>query len=376
MLGSLEDMNRNVFISHSNNFMELTKYFAEFLKSRGLNPIVAELLPNTGRLWTVAEKVEYCIGLCDSALLIATPDEIQNSSPIPRMDVIYELGRLRGKKVIVLKEEKTRLPKSVEPVYVPFTLDDPRTCLDELDKELESIFGKGVINRVPFQLKSPRYKLGPAYTLNGKGLVPWQPHLIQKEVRSILFTKTKKEQIQIVKEIIELLDDQDEDKRWVAGSMLEEILEYDSQLVPRDAILKMSKDGSFSVRSSAAVCLFIMANFAPGQVPLDVVRRLASIREDWYVFTPALSTLKVLAHKMPRAVGILIEMASSNDPDEAEYGVSALLDIVKNDADVLNEEKILHLQKHNNKFVRESIEKILQIIRTKPTTKVIRYYPF
>ncbi|MEM2936391.1 MAG: hypothetical protein QW231_04345, partial [Candidatus Bathyarchaeia archaeon] len=336
---------------------------------------IAELLPNAGRLWTVAEKVEYCMGLCDSALIIATPDEIQNGRSVPRIDVTYELGRLKGKKVIVLKEEKTQLPKSLEPVYVAFALDNPQACLNKLDEELESIYGKDII-KLPFLLEPPKYRSGPVYTIEGRGLVPERSDLIQKEVRNI-FTKSKEEQIHVVKQIIRLLDDENEDKRWIAGLMLEEILQYDSKLVPRDAILKMSRDKSFSVRSSAAVCLFTLANFAPGEVPLDVVRRLASKDEDWYVYMPALATLKVLAHKISKAVEILVEIASSDNPSEAEYGVSALLHVVKNDAEILHEDMILHLRKHKSKFVRESAEEILQIIKRKPSMpKVIRYSPF
>lgn len=115
-------MNCNIFVSHSNSFIELTKYFAEFLKSRGLHPIVVEFMPNEGRLWSVKEKVTHFVDICDSAILIATPDEVQDDNPVPRIDVTYELGRLGGKKIIVLKEQSTMLPKSAEPVYIPFDL--------------------------------------------------------------------------------------------------------------------------------------------------------------------------------------------------------------------------------------------------------------
>ena len=46
--------------------------------------------------------------------------------------------------------------------------------------------------------------------------------------------------------------------------------------------------------------------------------RLASVNEDWYVFTSAIATLQTLSHHMPRALDMLIEMASSDDVEEAE----------------------------------------------------------
>ena len=158
-------MNRNIFISHSNKFIEISKYFVAFLKSRNLNPIVVEFMPNEGRLWSINEKVEHFMRISDSAILIATPDEIQDGNPIPRMDVIFELGRLKGKKVIILKERSTMLPKSLDPVFVPFDPDDPSGCLDQLDAELKSIFGEGVISKIPFTAEPPRHRTRPAYTL-------------------------------------------------------------------------------------------------------------------------------------------------------------------------------------------------------------------
>lgn len=370
-------MNRNIFIGHSNKFIEITKYFVEFLKSRSLNPIVAELLPNAGRLWSPAEKVKYCMKISDSAILIATPDETQDGNKIPRMDVIFELGRLKDKKVIVLKERSTMLPKSLDPVYIPFDLDDPSGCLDRLDAELESIFGEGVINKIPFTAEPPSHRTRPAYTLEGKDLAPERPDLVQKEVRRIFLEKPKEEQLKIVEDIIGLFENENEDTRWVAGLMLEEILEYDSSLVPKEAIVKMSRDKFFSVRSSASVCLFTLANIASSRVPLDVVIKLASLDEDWYVFTPAIATLKTLAHKMPRALDTIFRMAQSNDEDEAEYGISVLLDIVRNDPNILDEKNLHPLEKSSSKYVRETVIEIKRVLKCgEHGPNVIRYAPF
>lgn len=146
-------MNRNVFVSHSNKFRALTDYFADFLESRGLIPVVTERFPNEGKLWSPNEKVEYCMSICDSALLIATPDEIQDGKPVPRMDVSYELGRLKGKKTVILRESTTVLPTSLNPIYTSFEIDDPSACLNQLDDELDSVFGPGVLKRTPFSQK-------------------------------------------------------------------------------------------------------------------------------------------------------------------------------------------------------------------------------
>jgi hypothetical protein len=372
-------MNRNVFVSHSNIFIELTKYFGQFLKSRGLIPIVVEFMPNEGRLWSPEQKVTHFVGICDSAIVIATPDGRQDDKPVPRMDVILEVGRLKekDKKVIILKERSTVLPTTLDAVYVSFELENPSSCLDQLDAELESIFGEGVINKPPFTMEPLPHRTGPVYTLDGGDLVPERPDLLQTEVHRIFLRKSKTEQSRMVGDIVELLDNENEDTRWVAGLMLEEVLEYDASLVPKEAILKMSQDKSFSVRSSSAVCLFTLANIAPSLVPLDIVIRLASIDEDWYVFTPALATLKTLAHRMPRALDTILRMACSDDKDKAEYGMSALLDIVGNDPDILDEERLTPLEKSPSKYVRETVGKIKVLLESgKRGPSVIRYSPF
>jgi hypothetical protein len=372
-------MNRNVFISHSNKFFPLTEYFADFLKSRGLTPIVVERFTSAGRLWPPAEKVDYCERMCDSAIIIATPDEIQDDASVPRMDVVYELGRLKhaNKKTIVLKEKTTTLPRSLDPVYIPFDMKDPSDCLDRLDAELESIFGEGVIVKKPFstQLAGPRTH--PAYTLNSKGLVPENPETIQTEVRRIFMEKTKEEQRQIVEDIIGHLGDQNQETRRVAGFVLEEIMQYDPSLVPIDAIIKMSRDENFSVRSSASVCLFILAGIAPSQAPLDIVLRLASPQEDWYVFTPAIAALKTLAHRMPRALDAIIQMARSSNNNEASLGIGALCDVIRNDPEILDESRLSQLERNPSKPVQDAVGEIKTLLKRKEHgPNVIRYSPY
>jgi len=155
-------MNLNIFVAHSNKFIDLTIWFSEFLKTRNLNPIIMELTPNAGRLWSPAEKENYLLSLCETALVIATPDEIQDGFPIPRLDVSFEIGRLREtKRTIILKEKSVKLPTSLEPICVHFDLKRPQECLKNLDRELESIFGRNVSTHALFDKEPPRHRTAP-----------------------------------------------------------------------------------------------------------------------------------------------------------------------------------------------------------------------
>jgi len=371
-------MNLNIFIAHSNKFMQHTSWFADYLRSRGLNPIVMEFTPNYGRSWSVPEKYRYLTSLCDTALIIATPDETQDGIPIPRYDVTYEIGNLSSEKnVIFLKERTTKLPTGLSPVYVPFELENPQYCLDQLDRELVSIFGDSIDTIERFSKPPPKIRKEPVYSIEGKGLAPENPIKIQREIKTIFLTKSKREQKDIVQDIITLLDEPDEDKRWISGLLIQEILEYDSSLIPIEVIIKMSKDSFFSVRMSAAVSLYALANISPGKVPLDIVKKLTSTHEDWYVFTPAIATLQTLSHIMPRALDFLFDMASSDDSDEAEWALPKLLEVVQNDPEILSGDQLHILLKHHNRMVQEYGEKIKNVIKEKGIkTHIIRYSPF
>ena len=210
-----------------------------------------------------------------------------------------------------------------------------------------------------------------------------QPEVIEEEVKKI-FSRSKEEQVEIVDQIVKTFKGEDDEKRWIIGLMIEYILDYDPCLIPRQIVLDMAVDKSFSVRSSAAVCLFKLSNVAPSKVPLDVLSKLASVHEDWYIYTPALAALKVLAHKRPAAVRILVNMISSKDIYEVEAGVLSLLDVVRNDPDVVDLETIRELQKYSRKLegapaesIRKSLEEIAYLIQNKPSkSRVMRYYPF
>ncbi|MGA2768459.1 MAG: hypothetical protein ABSF24_09115 [Candidatus Bathyarchaeia archaeon] len=210
-----------------------------------------------------------------------------------------------------------------------------------------------------------------------------QPWLIEEEAKRIL-SRPKNEQIEIVDQIVKSFKLKSEETRWVIGLLIEYLLDYDPCLVPHQIILDMAADRSFSVRSSAAVCLFKLSGVAPSEVPLDVLSRLASVDEDWYVYSPALAALKVLSHKRPAAVGILVDMISSEDINKIEMGLLSLLDVVRNDPDAVKPETIQELEKHIGELkevtpesVKKSLEEIISLIQAKPSkSTVIRYSPF
>jgi hypothetical protein len=116
----------------------------------------------------------------------------------------------------------------------------------------------------------------------------------------------------------------------VAGYFLEAIAEIDVQLIPVDLLEELAEHGEHAARIEAAVILFLLACTSPALVPIDLVARLAQpTREDWYVSTPALSTLKQLSLSRPGALAALDALARSKERDDREYAAAALRGVAR-----------------------------------------------
>ena len=93
----------------------------------------------------------------------------------------------------------------------------------------------------------------------------------------------------------------------------------------------MTADPFFSVRSSAAVSYYHLAGMSPDAVPVEVLGRLASVFEDWYVMTPATSALLRLARTRPVAVEILARAITHDNKDAREHVAHTLERLAKAD---------------------------------------------
>jgi hypothetical protein len=115
-----------------------------------------------------------------------------------------------------------------------------------------------------------------------------------------------------------------EDARWNAALMVEFLIQWEPLLVPLALLTRMGRDGSFSVRSSAAVCYYWLATAAPAFVPVELLGELAAPSEDWYVATPALSALVRLSQHRPVAVDVIARGLTSSDPESRRFAADGL----------------------------------------------------
>jgi len=160
----------------------------------------------------------------------------------------------------------------------------------------------------------------------------WNPDVAQAFLPRILRLGND-QRVTLVNKLSEVLSTRTarDDVRWNAALAVEFLVQWDPQKIPAELLLTMTADPFFSVRSSAAVSYYHLAGMSPAVVPVEVLGRLASVSEDWYVMTPATSTLLRLARTRPVAVEILARAITHDNKDAREHAAHALERLAKAD---------------------------------------------
>ncbi|HUA21819.1 MAG TPA: toll/interleukin-1 receptor domain-containing protein [Bryobacteraceae bacterium] len=141
--------------------------------------------------------------------------------------------------------------------------------------------------------------------------------------------------------LIDYQDFSDEDPRlWGALHTIECCVRLAPWLITHKMISRMANHENFSVRSSAASICMDLAHSAPDRVPFDVVAKLSSYDEDWYVETPASSAIKAMARSFPAVLRLFFERLGSTSPEEREHAVDAICDIASEEPEILSVEEL------------------------------------
>jgi hypothetical protein len=142
----------------------------------------------------------------------------------------------------------------------------------------------------------------------------WNPDMARAFLPRIL-RLSDDQRMALVNKLSEILSTRtaDDEVRWNAALVVEFLVQWDPQKIPAELLLTMTADPFFSVCSSAAVSYYHLAGMSPDVVPVEVLGRLASVFEDWYVMTPATSALLRLARTRPVAVEILARAITHED---------------------------------------------------------------
>jgi|HubBroStandDraft_1064217.scaffolds.fasta_scaffold97539_2 TIR domain len=218
----------------------------------------------------------------------------------------------------------------------------------------------------------------------------WRLDLLIKPVKLGDWNAAELAALEIVKatdvsgrnELFEILldyqDFTDEDPRlWGALHTIECCVRLAPWLINHGMISRMANHGNFSVRSSAASICMDLAHAASDRVPLDVVVKLSSYDEDWYVETPANSALKAMARSFPAVLRVFIQRLRSTSPDEREHAVDEIHDIASKEPEILAveelEDALLYLRSIGDKDASRRLAEALSKAKTVSQKPRYRY---
>ncbi|MDO9289628.1 MAG: nucleotide-binding protein [Thermodesulfovibrionales bacterium] len=131
-----------VFISHGGTDRLHVDAVSELLKTVGLSPVVVEDLPNLNM--SVNDKVHHYMGLCGSAIILATLDDENPDTRHTRQNISHEIGLLQnlpnvGGRVVYLKEKLVELPSNfAEKSWIPFERHSIEKIFVPILKELRA----------------------------------------------------------------------------------------------------------------------------------------------------------------------------------------------------------------------------------------------
>jgi len=160
--------------------------------------------------------------------------------------------------------------------------------------------------------------------------------------------------------VIDALESGDEDTRWKFAMVVKELVLWEPKLVPFESLEAMSRDPSFFVRSSAAVCYYYLAALDPSAVPVDILSKLAAHGEDWYVHTPARSALLRLARARPIVIDILARDLSHEDATARELAASSIRRLMQRDWDLIPDGLVSRMMMSTDSFVKKVGEECCQ----------------
>lgn len=177
--------------------------------------------------------------------------------------------------------------------------------------------------------------------------------------------------------LLEYQDCDDQDLLWKALPTIECCAELAPSLLSHSILDRMASHSDFSVRSCAASICMNLAQYAPNQVPLDIVIRLSVHTEDWYVQAPANAALKTMVEPMPYVLQVYLDRLRSEDPKERQQSLSALEDIAEKEPHLIDPEVLEGEQNYLAKLADgEALQrfgKILEKIRTVKTRFGYKY---
>jgi DNA-binding NarL/FixJ family response regulator len=179
---------------------------------------------------------------------------------------------------------------------------------------------------------------------------------------------TKLEQRTLVEHAFTILQKKGEEEDGLSlTQFLEAAFIVDHSLVSLLMIEAMSRNRDFSVRSSAAAMLHLLAQTHPGDVPLDILLHLAtpSQQQDWYVLMPAIAAFQLLSLIRPEALDVFAMLGESDERDRLCF-LDALTKLAERRPNIVPRKLVLRLANDSNEAISTLARDLLKSKRLRP----------
>lgn len=364
-----------IFISHSSKDKPFAELVAEELRKAKVDPWIDSANVQVGD--DIIEKIGAGLKTMDLLLLIVSREALK--SPWVDREVKFASKR-------TIKEKEIRI--------LPFIVDD--TSIEELPWPLDLLHARRVESnqagardvslQVEAVLKKRDARLSTGHRERTQFTGDLRLDALIGPVKLGDWNAAELAALEIVKatdaggrnELFEMLLDyqdlSDDDPRlWGALHIIECCVGLAPWLITHRMISRMAGHENFSVRSSAASICMELAHSASDRVPFDIVAKLSSYDEDWYVETPANSAIKAMAKSFPAVLRLFFQRLHSTAREEREHALDSICDVASKEPEILSVEELkdglLHLRSIGDKDLSRRLAEALsrvKAVRRKP----------
>lgn len=354
-----------VFLSCSERFKErVARPLKAGLADAGVYGVIVADEPHpAGVRPEPGAKVDYFLDQSDAMVALCTPDDqLPDHTVQPRGNIIDEMQRAWSRphlatRVQTLKERTVRLPSNINPTYDRLELDDPAANLRRVLLQLAEWGVLPAARPTPAAEDDARPGDRIGNLLDGLSLGDWDE--AERRTLEAFGSLSKSDQAATIRQLADyLFATSDQTQMHIAAMLIEQAGRLDLSLIPTTLIERLATDAATPRRMCATGLLWDRAAASPGEVPLDILQRLAApTREDWYVFAPALGCLRELLLHRPTASILVHQIASSADVDDRREAARVLRDVAEVQPNVIDDSMIAWFRGDQDNEVREAISK-------------------
>ena len=209
----------------------------------------------------------------------------------------------------------------------------------------------------------------------GRALSDWDG--AEKSALTVLAQTDARGRNELFRTLLTYKDARNHDALSNALAIAEMCVRIAPWVIDRSDIFELANHANYSVRASAASMCMEIANIEPSRVPVDILITLSRYDEDWYVQAPANAALKTMAHTAPGVLHIFMERLQSEKPDEREHAASQLVDISREEPEILNRDllagALVDLREMKDKTSTELLNEALANIKDTKQRPKYRY---